>query len=48
LIGGILTRYFENANNLLDILEKLVIYIAAGKLVKYWKALGRVIKERKN
>jgi hypothetical protein len=45
LIARVLERYCEDADNLLDVLNKLDTQAMAGKVVKYWRELAGTTKE---
>lgn len=47
LIASVLTRARADANQLFDILTKIDAQPTAGKVVKYWKALEGVTKEKR-
>ena len=47
LIGSLLMNCIEKAKELQDVLAKVTAKLNAGKIEKYWKALGVVMKESK-
>jgi hypothetical protein len=47
LVDSVLGTCLEDANNLLGILKKLDTDTSVGKVVKYWKTLGGVTKEKR-
>jgi hypothetical protein len=47
LIASVLTRAHADADQLFEILTKIDAQPTAGKVVKYWKALEGVTKEKR-
>jgi hypothetical protein len=46
LIASVLATRYGDADQRLDILNKIDVQPTAGKVVKYWKALEGVTKEK--